>query len=266
MNFIEDTIKEDIFLKDYIYKKYSKSFYGFLKSTNAKFFVNNKEIEINSFLKTNDLFKIEYINKFKDTIKVHKEINILYEDDYLLIVDKEENLLTIPSRNEIDSVYSRVISLRENDSINIITRLDKLTSGIVVISKKSYLVETINKNILLKEYITRCNNYLPSNEGTIDLPIKKSDTIKRIIHKDGKSAITRYKLIDKENYIYKIQLLTGRTHQIRVHLSHYNCPILGDNLYGGKDSYKLHLVCKKINLIHPITNKELEIISKYGVI
>lgn len=264
MNLIENKINEDIHLKEYIYKKYSKKFYGYLKSTKAIFYVNNIEVDINTLLNKNDILKIKYLNKEKKTTKVNKEINILYEDEYLLIVDKESNLLTIPSRHEIDSIYSRVIFHRENDSINILTRLDKQTSGIVVISKKSYLVDKIN--ILSKEYTTKTNNYLPSDEGTINLPIKKSDTIKRIISEDGKQSITNYKLIDKENYIYKLNLITGRTHQIRVHLSHYNCCIIGDMLYGGDKHDRLLLVCSKVKLMHPITNKEIEVKSNYGVI
>ncbi len=263
MDFIEEIIKENIFLKDYIYKKYSKSFYGHLKSSNALFYINNKEVSINTHLKENDIFKIEYINKVKETKSIDKEVNVIYEDEYILILDKGSNLLTIPSIKEEDSLYSRLINKYKNDSINIITRLDKLTSGLVLVSKKSYLVDTISKNILLKEYIAKTNNYLPNEEGIINLPIKKSDTIKRIVDKEGKESITKYKLINKDKYIYKLELVTGRTHQIRVHLSYNNCPIVGDDLYGGIHSDKLHLIAYKLKLIHPITNEEISVESKY---
>lgn len=262
MDVIEVIIYNDIHFKNYIYENYSKSFYGYLKSTKTLIYVNNKEVDINVNLKRNDILKIEYFNKEKNTIKVDKQIDIIYEDEYILVVDKEANLLTIPSINQIDSVYSRLINIR-NDSINIITRLDKLTSGLILVSKKAYLVDTINNNIILKEYIAKTNDFLPDEKGIIDLPIKKSDTIKRIVDNRGKNAITKYEIIDKDNKIYKLQLLTGRTHQIRVHLSYYNCPIIGDSLYGGSDDKILNLICKKIKLIHPITNKEIEIDSKY---
>ncbi len=259
---IKSVIEEDIYIKDYIYKNYSKKFYGFLKSTNAIFIINNKVEDINSYLKISDEFIIKYENKIKNTVKINKEINILFEDDFIIVLDKPHDLLTIPSINEVDSLYSRLLYHKEDSSLNVITRLDKLTSGIVLVAKKHYLVNEINDNILTKEYLAQTDKLLNDEYGIINLPIKKSDTSKRVIDKEGKESITLYKLINKEKCIYSLTLKTGRTHQIRVHLSYNNSPIKGDILYGGSISSKLHLNCNRVVLTHPITKEELTFTSK----
>lgn len=254
-------IEEDIFSKDFIISNFSRNFYGYLKSSNAIFFVNEKEVLISYHLKKGDIYEIQYKNKEKDTIPSKLEINILYEDEYFIILDKEPNILTIPSKNNHhDSLYNRIVYHRPNDSLNIVTRLDRLTSGCVLITKKPYLVDQI-KDILKKEYITKTTNKLPKEEDIIDLPIKKGEDIKRIISDDGKSSQTKYKHLG--NNVYKIDLLTGRTHQIRVHLSYNNSPIIGDDLYGGESNDILQLICKKISFTHPITNVLIEVESNY---
>lgn len=259
MNKIQYIITEDTFSKDFIIKNISKKFYGYLKSTNSIFFVNNKEVSLDIKLKKNDIYEIHYFNKEKETKKVNKEISILYEDEDLIILDKPAELLTIPSKYEEDSLYSRLIYHKEG-SLNILTRLDKETKGIVVVAKKHYLVNKIN--ITNKEYITKLSNHLPNDMGIIELPIKKTSTIKRVIDSDGVNSITKYKLINKEKNIYQMNLVTGKTHQIRVHTAYFNCSIVGDSIYGVKDK-GLMLICKKVNLIHPITKKEIEVVSNY---
>lgn len=259
MNEIKTIIEEDIYLKDYIYKTYSKKFYGFLKSNNSLILINNNIVSINTHLKKNDELIIKYENKIKETLKIDKEIDILFEDGELIILDKPHDLLTIPSINEVDSLYSRLLFHRSNDSLNVITRLDKQTAGIVVVAKKHYLTKEISDNILLKQYTAQTDNLLPYEEDIINLPILKSNTSKRIIHKEGKESITHYKLLNKEKRIYSLILTTGRTHQIRVHLSHYNASIKGDTLYNGSCNDKLELVCSKVVLIHPSTKEKIEV-------
>ncbi len=261
MNEIKHIIEEDTHIKDFIFKNYSKKFYGYLKSNKTIFIVNNNEVGINTYLKNNDILIIKYQNKNKETIKIDKEINILYEDNYLIILDKPHGLLTIPSINDIDSLYSRLLFHRGDFSLNVITRLDKLTSGIVVVAKKHFLVEQINSNIILKEYLAKTDKLLTSDNGIINLPIMKSDSTKRVVDELGKEAVTHYKLIKKEKHIYSLILKTGRTHQIRVHLSYNDAPIKGDELYGGSRSSYLHLNCNKVILFHPITKEELSITS-----
>lgn len=263
MEKIKIIINENIFIKDFIYKNYSKKFYGFLKSNNSLFLINNNIVDINSHLSINDEFVIMYNNKIKNTIMINKEVDIIYEDDYFLVVDKPYNLLTIPSKNEIDSLYSRLLYHKSEYSLNIITRLDKLTRGLVVVAKKHYLANDLNENILLKEYTAKTDNLLPQESGIIDLPILKSDSIKRIIDEEGKKSITHYKLIDKDNKIYSLVLKTGRTHQIRVHLSSCSAPIYGDELYGSINKSDLCLICSNIEIKHPITNKIIKLSSNY---
>lgn len=265
MEIINLIVDEDCFSKDYLIKNFSRNFYGYLKSTKATFFVNKQPVDISYHLKKDDHYQINYFNKKHDVMKSNKPIKVVYEDDYIIILDKEANLLTIPSRNNFnDSLYNRLAYHYSDCSLNVITRLDAKTSGLVLVSKKEYLVEKIKQSNIEKNYICKTSNPLPKSMGIIDLPIGRIDGVKRGVIIDGKKSITEYTLIDDTKYCYKIKLHTGRTHQIRVHLSSFSCPIDGDGLYGSEIiSNKMQLICKNLKIIHPITERIIEVTSEY---
>lgn len=159
--------------------------------------------------------------------------------------------------------------LNNNKKIRPINRLDRDTSGIVLFAKNEYIQELmINNTKIKKEYIAVADGILKEKSGTIDLPIarKPGSIMERQVSEEGQTAITHYeviRIIQDRFTLVKLELGTGRTHQIRVHLSHVGAPILGDTLYGkGTDLIaRQALHAHKITFSHPITQNTVEIIA-----
>lgn len=201
---------------------------------------------------------------------VKGNLNILFEDEYVLIVDKPYNMPVHPTKiHQNDTLANLVIyhqlSNKENFTFRAINRLDKDTSGIVVIAKDRYTASSLFGN-LQKIYYAICEGEI-TNNGTINRPIglMEGHTIQRCIREDGEKSITHYKVIKNiNNHTYlEIQLETGHTHQIRCHFSGIGYPLAGDDMYGGEIKFisRQALHCGKVMFIHPITNKEITITS-----
>ena len=236
---------------------------------NEKTFLD-KEIFINDILTCN-------LNLEEDSSNiVPKEINldIVYEDEALLIINKAPNMVIHPSILHYDNSLSNGVKfyfdkIGLKKKIRPVTRLDRDTSGLVVFAKNEYIQECLIKQMenktFIKKYLAILDGILESTEGTIDAPIarKKGSIIERCIDLNGIKSITHYKLIRKfTNYcLVEFTLETGRTHQIRVHSKYLSHPIVCDTLYG-KSSPLINrqaLHCYYIKLIHPITNSILEL-------
>lgn len=225
--------------------------------------------------KENDLIKInlDFDEDNSNIVPTKMNLNILYEDDSLLIIDKPPHMPVHPSLNHYENSLSNGVKYYFN-SINLhrlirpINRLDKDTSGIVMFAKNEYIQSKLTN--YTKQYIAIVVGKL-EGKGIIDKPIKrKADSIiERCIDESGEKAITEYEVLKNFNINgedlteVKCILHTGRTHQIRVHMASINHPILGDTLYGKEsnliDRQALHAY--KIKFIHPITKKEIEVIS-----
>ena len=168
------------------------------------------------------------------------------------------------------------------DTINLhkkirpVNRLDNNTSGIVIFAKNEYIHDLLSRQMqnkeFKKEYVAVCEGHLENNSGTIDAPIsrKENSIIERCVKSDGDTAITHYKVLNEfvKNDVKMSELLidleTGRTHQIRVHLSYIGHPIVGDSLYGKESSLisRQALHAYKVYFKHPITNKNMEITAE----
>lgn len=199
-------------------------------------------------------------------------LNIIYEDDYLLVLNKPANIAIHPSILHFDNSLSNGVKfyfdkLGLKKKIRIVNRLDRNTSGIVILAKNEYIQECLIKqmktNEFKKDYLAIAKGILESKSGTLNFPIarKEGSIIERTVSSDGDSAITHYDVVKEFNNLSLVHIVleTGRTHQIRVHFSHIGHPILGDTLYGSPSELinRQALHSYKLTFIHPVTKKEL---------
>ena len=210
-------------------------------------------------------------------------LNIIYEDEDIIIIDKQSGLVTHPGPGNWSGTLANALlyydqNLAKIDRAGIVHRLDKNTSGLMVVAKnlksQKYLTEQLQAHSIHREYSAIVYGYMISG-GSIDKPIGRDpkDRVKQAIINNGKEALTHYRLIDRfKNHTHvKAILETGRTHQIRVHLSHIGHPLIGDPIYGGRVRYpkkasqelkeslknfeRHALHSKKITLAHPISGE-----------
>ena len=235
--------------------------------------VNGREENVRYLLKINDIVEITLPSEnFSEVVRfIDKPIDIVYEDPYFLIVNKEINLPSIPSRNlEDESLLERVNYYFKNKSINtiphIVTRLDKNTSGLVLIAKHRH-VHALFSNMAIDKYYTALVNGKVVDNEIIEAPIRRvsSSIIEREVGEGGEFAKTEYWLeeyiSEKDISVVKLKLYTGRTHQIRVHMKYRGYPLLGDGLYGGDMRLipRQSLHCSNLAFIHPITDEMINV-------
>ena len=203
----------------------------------------------------------------------HREtkLDILYEDDYLLVINKPEGMLSVPGKGDADSVYQRLsILYPEATGPIIVHRLDMATSGLLLAAKTKEAHQNLQAQFknrtIQKRYIALLEGEVPQDEGEIRLPLCPDplDRPRQIVSEEfGKPALTHYRVLERTSGKTLIAFYpqTGRTHQLRVHAAHpegLDCPILGDELYG-KKADRLYLHAEYIEFRHPISGKILRI-------
>lgn len=265
------TVNEDTDIKSFL-----KSFYlgkaKINKLLSSNYYINDRLSNSKSLNKGDIVeFNLDVLDK---TVFPPYEYNlrIVYEDEYLVIVEKPEKMLTHPDGNRNDTLANAISyyykKTKQNCGVRVIQRLDYETSGLIIFPKNplshSFLSYQIEKNTLLREYVVLAEGKVKQDTGVINAPIgrNKYERNKYLVTKSGKNAITRYEVIERNNNYTKLKvyLETGRTHQIRVHFKHLGHPIVGDELYG-KISDRLYLHAKRLGFIHPNTRKYLEVVS-----
>ncbi len=237
--------------------------------------LNGEKSRINVLLSEGDKLEITlYGEESENILPEPMELDIVYEDEYLIAVNKPYNMPVHPTRRHIMGTLANGIVYywmnRERSTVvRLVNRLDKDTSGLVVIAKNSHIQHLLSLNIgkpeFEKKYIAVVEGIPDNTVGTIDLPIarERAGFIKRVVREDGDRAVTHYEVLSsfKSTCVLSIKLETGRTHQIRVHMSHIGHPLLGDELYGGSTKliYRHALHANEINMKHPITGKWLKL-------
>jgi tRNA pseudouridine32 synthase/23S rRNA pseudouridine746 synthase len=206
-------------------------------------------------------------SKMLESYFEEKELEIIFEDEALIIINKPPEFLSVPGKEVLDSVYTRIKTRYPNATGPLIVhRLDMSTSGILILTKtkesnKIMQRQFINRSVK-KRYVALLDGNLQENEGIIKLPLRVDldDRPRQLVcFTHGKPAETLWKVIHRENGKTRVHFhpITGRTHQLRVHASYFeglNTPIIGDDLYG-KKANRLHLHAEFIEFSHPITNK-----------
>lgn len=200
-------------------------------------------------------------------------LDIVYEDRDLLIINKAPGMVTIPSpHNPSGTVANGVLYYYEqrdiHNTVHVVTRLDRNTSGLVLIAKNRYIHSLLSRSMIndgiKRTYKAIVEGKFEKKEGTIVANIgrKKDSIIEREVTEKGKDAITHYEVEHEtsRHSLVNIELETGRTHQIRVHFSHIGHPVAGDTLYGGSTKLinRQALHCYKISFKHPITKEVIE--------
>ena len=234
--------------------------------------VGGEVVTMRKIVHTGDAVEICLPKEESENIEpIEGELDVLYEDDHILVVNKPVNMPVHPSRgNHLVTLANVVMAyLGEGVVFRAVNRLDRDTSGIVVIAKHQYAAGRLSEDMKhggFEKYYTALLVRAPgAREGVIDAPIEREaeDSIKRIVRADGKRAVTEYRIrevLADGRAICDIRLHTGRTHQIRVHMAHIGAPLYADFLYGERiegESYSL--VSSRIVFSHPITGEKMDI-------
>ena len=202
-------------------------------------------------------------------------MQIIYEDKFIIVVDKPAHLLTIATQNEKErTMFHQVITYEraknKNNKVFIVHRLDKDTSGLLIFAKNQKIKEQLqaNWNHVKREYIAVVEGVVEKNESTIKsyLTEEKNFIVHSTTSKKGELAITKYKKlnISKSYSLLQIEILTGKKNQIRVHMKEMNHPIIGDKKYGAKTNplKRLGLHANILEFEHPVTHQIIHLESK----
>ena len=263
-----------------------------LSRMTVKRLLEEDNIEVNE-KKEKPSYKVNKGDNIKVKIDEPKEIkleaqdipiDIIYEDDDIIVVNKPKGLVVHPANGNPDGTLVNAIMAICKDSLSgiggeirpgIVHRLDKDTSGLLIVAKNDKahinLSEQIKNREVKKTYIALVRGQVPENEATINMPIGRStkDRKKMAVTKNGKEAITHFKVIDRyitQNGSYtllEIKIDTGRTHQIRVHMAEIGYPVIGDEVYSnGKNQFEIKGQClhaMRLEFKHPITGKLMKL-------
>ena len=282
----------DVFIVEYFKNKYPRAKIASLIDDGV-FLVNQKKQKNSYKLKINDVISFDeanlnaFLNPSNELIPWNFNLDIIYEDDDLAVINKEKNILTHPTKYDREHTlvnallyrYQNNLSdIQGSDRLGIVHRLDKNTAGLIVIAKNNFshvdLAKQIKEKTAKRKYLALALGNFNKKEGIIDKPLIHylKNNVKMNVSDDDKGlkAITHYKVIEefKGVSLVELELKTGRTHQIRTHLASINHPIFGDSLYGAKSFMRNEFYNLKTNeqllqsyylsFIHPKTKEFME--------
>jgi len=270
---------EGLRIKEYLiqYHSFSSRLLSRLKKRNA-ILLNGKAVSVTKNIFRGDLLEIIFEKEKLNYEPIEMALDILYEDGDVLILNKPPFIVVHPTKTHLSNTLANGIAFyfKSNNiqkKIRFVNRLDMDTSGIIIIAKNSYAHQFVQKQMedqsIVKKYNAVIAGQFPYDEGIINLPIGKKEKgdIKRRVFNEGKNSLTKFKKINdfgKRGSLLEVELITGRTHQIRVHFNHYNNPLVGDSLYGKPSElinrHALHSTYLKLRV--PRKKDSLEIYSK----
>ncbi|GAA0122040.1 MULTISPECIES: RluA family pseudouridine synthase [Clostridium] len=246
---------------------------------NKRIYVNKNIVKLNHRLNKGDIIEVQITkNESQNIIPEDIDIDVIYEDSELLVVNKKPNMVVHPTKSYPTGTLSNGIlyyfkEKGENCIVRLVSRLDMDTSGLIMVAKNQFahmnLAKSMENNLITKSYLAIVHGVIKEEYGTIDAPIGRptEDSIKREVMEHGQNSITHFKVVEryKNATLVELTLETGRTHQIRVHLSYINHPIYGDSLYGIEEKEYIKrqaLHAYKLVIPHPRTGEILKLESK----
>lgn len=273
-DFIVPTTISRITVKDFLRRHIGISLTAWRKAKNSgTLLINGTAALPSTMVGSGDTVYIHWQNECSIPAS-NIPIDILYEDDYLLIINKPAGMLVHPTSYAVTNTLANAVMnyYKQNQmtfGFHPIHRLDRNTSGAVVISKFPYIQHLLSQNNI--KHIRRiywgiAEGLVDPPTGVIDAPIGRhpNSIIQRMVRPDGQQAITNYRLVKPLDNLslVELELLTGRTHQIRVHLAYIGHPLLGDDLYGGSLSLinRQALHSARLCFTHPITGNFIDIL------
>lgn len=238
--------------------------------------VNGVPVKMNHVVSEGDEIEIKLSKEESQDFEPEKmDLNIVYEDEDILVLNKEPFMVVHPTKSHLTGTLANGIlyyskETGQNFIVRLVSRLDMNTSGLIIIGKNQYAHMTLSNemktNRFQKRYIAIVHGNLKEKQGTINAPIYRPevDSIKRVVDERGQESITHYKVIESYPNADLVECLleTGRTHQIRVHLNSLGHPIFGDSLYGTEDSEYISrqaLHAYGLDFFSPKTKKELSL-------
>ena len=270
---IRDFLKEELGLSSRLIRR---------ASIEKNIFVNDEAVRMRKTVHTGDVIKVNLNRQeSQDIVPENMDLDIVYEDTEILVVNKPPFIVVHPTKSYQSGTLSNGIiyyfqSTNQNCIVRLVSRLDMNTSGLIIIAKNQFahmaLSKEMQNNNVEKRYLAVVHGHLENEEGTIDAPIYREEegerpSLKRVVDERGQRSITHYKLVQrlKDADLVECKLETGRTHQIRVHLSYIGNPIFGDTLYGECDDTdfisRQALHAYSLKLKSPRTMEELSLIS-----
>lgn len=249
-----------------------------IKFKGGDILVNGDHVNVRYRLKTGDTLVVKFPHEEPGEGMKGENIplSIFYEDEYLLVVNKPYGMSTIPSREHPTGSLANALlgyyqQIGLSATAHIVTRLDRDTSGLVLVAKHRHVHHLLSQQHqtggVKRVYEAFASGIIEEDKGTINEPIarKKDSIIEREVHPDGQYACTHFSVIDRWGSFthLEIRLETGRTHQIRVHLSYIGHPLLGDDLYGGPVSFitRQALHCREVSFHHPFLHNQCQFLS-----
>lgn len=245
----------------------------------GKILVNGKQEKASYKTTVGDVITLE--EEIPEEIELKPQempLDIIYEDEDMLVINKEKGIVVHPGNGNPDGTLANAVMAKCKGSLSgiggkirpgIVHRIDKDTSGLIIVAKNDTAHLNLSKQIqdrkVKKTYIALVRGVIKENEATINMPIGRSskDRKKMAVTKDGKEAITHFKVLKRYNgfTLLEVKIETGRTHQIRVHLSEIGYPVIGDEVYSnGKNQWNIKGQClhaKSLKFKHPVTKKEM---------
>ena len=243
--------------------------------------VNDKSVKASYLVKENDLITLEEVSNESDIIPEDIPLDIIYEDEYLMVVNKPSGMVTHPAPGNYHGTLVNAImyhcknlsSVNGNIRPGIVHRIDADTSGLLLIAKNDEvhndLAKQISEKTVVRKYVCLVHGIINEDTATIDAPIGRDPKNRQkmaVTADNSKNAITHIKVLAryKDSTLIECRLETGRTHQIRVHMNYINHPVVNDPVYGNHkmddESFGQMLHAKEIGFVHPITKEFMDFI------